>query len=87
MSDNLYQIQSPDATEYWIKMIKCQDACPVHTDACGYVTAIAEGRDEDAYDTHEQRILLLRSVDGCAVLLVRSIVAGATSISPFRYVP
>ena len=47
--DNLYQIQSPDATEYWIKMIKCQDACPVHTDACGYVTAIAEGRDEDAY--------------------------------------
>ena len=41
--DNLYQIQSPDATEYWIKMIKCQDACPVHTDACGYVTAIAAG--------------------------------------------
>ncbi len=49
MSDNLYQIQSPDASEYWIKMIKCQDACPVHTDACGYVTAIAEGRYEDAY--------------------------------------
>jgi formate dehydrogenase beta subunit len=24
-------------------------ACPVHTDACGYVTAIAEGRYEDAY--------------------------------------
>ena len=34
---------------YWMKMVKCQDACPVHTDACGYVTAIAEGRDEDAY--------------------------------------
>ena len=47
--DNLYQIQSPDATEYWIKMIKCQDACPVHTNACGYVTAIAEGRYSDAY--------------------------------------
>jgi NADPH-dependent glutamate synthase beta subunit-like oxidoreductase len=30
-------------------MVKCQDACPVHTDACGYVTAIAEGRDADAY--------------------------------------
>jgi len=36
-------------TEYWMKMVKCQDACPVHTDACGYVNAIAEGRDEDAY--------------------------------------
>jgi NADPH-dependent glutamate synthase beta subunit-like oxidoreductase len=36
-------------TEYWMKMVKCQDACPVHTDACGYVTAIAEGRDAEAY--------------------------------------
>lgn len=45
----LYQIQPPDATDYWIRMIKCQDACPVHTDACGYVTAIAEGRYRDAY--------------------------------------
>jgi NADPH-dependent glutamate synthase beta subunit-like oxidoreductase/ferredoxin len=34
---------------YWMQMVKCQDACPVHTDACGYVNAIAEGRDEDAY--------------------------------------
>ena len=32
-----------------MQMVKCQDACPVHTDACGYVNAIAEGRDEDAY--------------------------------------
>jgi NADPH-dependent glutamate synthase beta subunit-like oxidoreductase len=30
-------------------MVKCQNACPVHTDACGYVNAIAEGRDADAY--------------------------------------
>ena len=36
-------------TDYWLQMVKCQDACPVHTDACGYVNAIAEGRDEDAY--------------------------------------
>ncbi len=34
---------------YWLEMVKCQDACPVHTNACGYVNAIAEGRDEDAY--------------------------------------
>jgi ferredoxin len=37
------------AAGYWMKMVKCQDACPVHTDACGYVNAIAEGRDQDAY--------------------------------------
>ncbi len=30
-------------------MVKCRTACPVGTDACGYVTAIAEGRDEEAY--------------------------------------
>ena len=34
---------------YWMEMVKCQDACPVHTDACGYVNAIAEDRDQDAY--------------------------------------
>jgi len=35
--------------DYWLEMVKCQDACPVHTNACGYVNAIAEGRDEEAY--------------------------------------
>ena len=30
-------------------LIACQVACPVHTDARGYVRAIAEGRFEDAY--------------------------------------
>jgi NADPH-dependent glutamate synthase beta subunit-like oxidoreductase/ferredoxin len=50
MSDMLpYTTKAPDASQYWIEMIKCQDACPVHTNACGYVTAVAEGRDEDAY--------------------------------------
>ena len=49
MQQPLYQIQPPDATDYWVRMVKCQDACPVHTDACGYVTAIAEGRYRDAY--------------------------------------
>ncbi len=49
MSDALVQIQPPDATEYWMRQVKCADACPVHTDACGYVTAIADGRYQDAY--------------------------------------
>jgi formate dehydrogenase (NADP+) beta subunit len=30
-------------------LISCQVACPVHTDARGYVRAIAEGRFEEAY--------------------------------------
>jgi NADPH-dependent glutamate synthase beta subunit-like oxidoreductase/ferredoxin len=44
-----WQFRVPDDSQYWVEMVKCQHACPVHTDACGYVTAIAEGRYEDAY--------------------------------------
>ena len=43
------QYEAIDGADYWIKMVKCQHACPVHTNACGYVTAIGEGRYEDAY--------------------------------------
>lgn len=45
----LVQIRQPDDAAYWVEMVKCRHACPVHTDACGYVNAIAEGRYEDAY--------------------------------------
>ncbi len=34
---------------YHQNLISCQVACPVHTDARGYVRAIAEGRFQDAY--------------------------------------
>ncbi len=34
---------------YWKRQVKCQDACPVHTDARGYVRAVAEGDYERAY--------------------------------------
>ncbi|MBW1685125.1 MAG: FAD-dependent oxidoreductase [Deltaproteobacteria bacterium] len=34
---------------YHRRLVSCQDACPVHTDARGYVRAIAEGRFEEAY--------------------------------------
>ncbi len=44
----LTDIQLPDA-DYWKHQIKCQAACPVHTDARGYVRAIAEGDDKRAY--------------------------------------
>ncbi len=35
--------------EYWKRQIKCQYACPVNTDARGYVRAIAHGDFESAY--------------------------------------
>jgi NADPH-dependent glutamate synthase beta subunit-like oxidoreductase len=38
----------PDA-KYHQKLISCQVACPVHTDARGYVRAIADGRIDEAY--------------------------------------
>jgi NADPH-dependent glutamate synthase beta subunit-like oxidoreductase/ferredoxin len=38
----------PDAKWLWDNE-PCRAACPVHTDAGGYVTAIAEGRFHDAY--------------------------------------
>lgn len=37
-----YQVEIPDI-EYYQRAIKCQAACPVGTDAYGYVTAIARG--------------------------------------------
>jgi NADPH-dependent glutamate synthase beta subunit-like oxidoreductase/ferredoxin len=44
----LFRVEVPDF-EYWRRQIKCQEACPVHTDARGYVTAIADGDPEKAY--------------------------------------
>jgi NADPH-dependent glutamate synthase beta subunit-like oxidoreductase len=43
-----YQVELADAG-YWRRQIRCQDACPVHTDARGYVRAIAEGDYRRAY--------------------------------------
>ena len=36
-------------TDYHKGLISCQVACPVHTDARGYVRAIADGRFDEAY--------------------------------------
>src|SRR5574342_580197 len=43
-----YHVAIPDYG-YWRRQIKCQDACPVHTDARGYVSAIGDGELEKAY--------------------------------------
>ena len=41
-------VEIPDL-KYWKKQIKCQYACPVHTDSRAYVRAIAAGDYEKAY--------------------------------------
>ena len=46
--DKRFTVRVPDEP-YWRDQIKCQSACPVHTDARGYVRAIAEGDYERAY--------------------------------------
>ncbi len=48
MGETLYRTRLADA-DYWREQIKCQYACPVHTDARGYVRAIAAADYEQAY--------------------------------------
>ncbi len=48
MSFSPIKVEIPD-DQYWQQQIKCQYACPVHTDARGYVRAIANGDFETAY--------------------------------------
>ncbi len=43
-----YRAQLP-SENHWFEQIKCQAACPVHTDARGYVQAIARKDFEQAY--------------------------------------
>ena len=48
LSQAQYRVRVADR-DYWREQIKCQHACPVHTDARGYVRAIAAGDYEQAY--------------------------------------
>ncbi len=48
MSEKTYRVSIP-TTEHWRRMIKCQYACPVNTDARAYVTAVARGELADGY--------------------------------------
>ena len=43
-----YNVTVPDVG-YFERQVLCRTGCPVHTDAGGYVQAIADGRYEDAY--------------------------------------
>jgi len=46
--DVKYRVEVPDSS-YWKRQIRCQNACPLYTDARGYVRAIAQGDDRRAY--------------------------------------
>lgn len=48
MNEPTYRVSIPDLTFYQ-QAVACQYACPVRTDARGYVTAIAQGDYERAY--------------------------------------
>ncbi|MCZ7665300.1 MAG: FAD-dependent oxidoreductase [Thermoleophilia bacterium] len=48
MRDSRYQVFAADLNFYQ-EMVSCQAACPVRTDARGYVTAISRGEYERAY--------------------------------------
>jgi NADPH-dependent glutamate synthase beta subunit-like oxidoreductase len=48
VTSNRRQVEVP-TDDYWRRQIKCQYACPVETDARGYVRAIADGDFERAY--------------------------------------
>jgi NADPH-dependent glutamate synthase beta subunit-like oxidoreductase len=43
-----YEVEVPDLT-YWKRQISCQAACPVHTDARGYIQAIRRGDFEQGH--------------------------------------
>jgi NADPH-dependent glutamate synthase beta subunit-like oxidoreductase len=49
-SSSIYRTAIPDI-QFWIDMVPCQAACPVHTDAGRYVQLIAAGEFEQAYLT------------------------------------
>ena len=48
MPNDTYRVTVPD-TDYYRKMVKCQAACPVLTDARAYVTAVARGDLKEGY--------------------------------------
>ncbi|MEE8471779.1 MAG: 4Fe-4S binding protein [Dehalococcoidia bacterium] len=45
---NSYQVDVVD-TDYYRALINCQAACPVHTDASGYIRAISQGEYKEGY--------------------------------------
>jgi NADPH-dependent glutamate synthase beta subunit-like oxidoreductase len=53
VSDIGYLVE-PVGLDYYLRQISCQTACPVHTDARGYVDAVARGEYEAGYTRARQ---------------------------------
>src|SRR3990167_5430612 len=53
MEPHKYNVEIPDIN-YYRKLIACQNACPVHTDARGFVNAIADSEFETGYISARQ---------------------------------
>src|SRR3974377_2290813 len=49
MAQREYTAVVPDF-RYFLDLVPCRTACPVHTNAGGYVRAIAEGRSATGYE-------------------------------------
>ena len=60
--DRKILVEVPDEG-YWRRQIRCQAACPVQTDARGYVRAIAAGAVEAAFQGKQGAVLWSVSAD------------------------
>lgn len=76
-------VEVPD-DDYWRRQVKCQYACPVHTDARGYVRAVAAGDYESAYLIARGRIRWQASVGAFAERPARRLAGAAILTSRSR---
>ena len=60
MSSQRYQVKIVDAN-YYREVISCQNACPVHTDAQGYVNAVTGGDYEEGESVVDKGTIVQRS--------------------------
>ena len=79
MAAKRYWVNIPDV-EYFRQMIKCQAACPVMTDARGYVTAIAAGNWRLATRSLMTQTLSPPSADASVERPVKKPAVGAQSV-------
>ena len=86
MDEPRYKVRLADH-EYWREQIKCQYACPVHTDARGYVRAVAAGDYEQAYLIARGPNPLALCVDASAARRAKRLAAGEPSINRFPSAP
>jgi hypothetical protein len=78
----MYKISVPDFI-HWQKQVKCQAACPIHTDAGRYVQLIAEEKYRMHFLLPGPPTRLLPYAHGYAPHPVKIFAAGQASINRF----